>query len=278
MESQSATFKAFPKLRLENRSCLDCEYYGERAPAYCLTNTTSPNTTNTSSEAFDEMITVSILNNSTKKTFQVYHGVLCFYSEYFKNLLNGEFREAGCKALEVTVCTANEFQMFYDWINTGEFGREGVDPSDIIGMYRFADYFAIPMLHNRCVEMYLQYSLHMKNAKELVSYTKELYDATPLNSTLRSVHAYILCYSWNLDNLEDVADVMCKDALMDLLAMFRDKGKVPGRLPADNNEDDDCILLLLDACCENFHIHPNSHSSTNADQDVSRISGPTKTC
>jgi hypothetical protein len=101
--------------------------------------------------AYDEILTLSVgkPGGDAPKVFRVYRGVLYHYSEYFKTMLNSGFRESGSSALDFEDTTPETFQVFYDFINTGNlaaFAQATANKSvnkifhRILAAYVFADY------------------------------------------------------------------------------------------------------------------------------------------
>jgi hypothetical protein len=80
--------------------------------------------------AYNEIITVTVQGYDVTKTFRVYKGVLCHYSDDFRALLNGSWKDsAGDIYLDNVL--PDVFDLFFYWLNTGELSPIDKDKMDI---------------------------------------------------------------------------------------------------------------------------------------------------
>lgn len=102
----------------------------------------------------------------------MYRGVLCFYSDRFKRILNGSAKK-GCRNIyEIDDCGEDKFVMFYNWINTGVASVRDQEVPLIcdaqqrrrsVKLYEFASSYSIPALQNYAVDMFYRCSLNTRN-------------------------------------------------------------------------------------------------------------------
>jgi hypothetical protein len=79
----------------------------------------SAQNTNLISGLSDDLITLTVGPDGATASFQVYRSLLCHYSNYFDDILNGDFKEADSSELSLANVEANIFQIFFHWIITG---------------------------------------------------------------------------------------------------------------------------------------------------------------
>ncbi|KAH7080077.1 hypothetical protein BKA63DRAFT_234670 [Paraphoma chrysanthemicola] len=158
--------------------------------------------------AYDHMITIVITDAGDCK-FQVYHGVLCFYLEYFKKLLDGPFKEGGSTCHVLNDVTFDVFLMFYSRMNTGtvmdslESADADLSSEDLVRLYVFADFYMAEQLKNRILELFFMQML--KDWAISTPVTSLVYDKTTQISLLRKLHFDVCIETSGLANLRDQA-------------------------------------------------------------------------
>jgi hypothetical protein len=179
------------------------------------------------------MMTIMVVehddNTTTDKGFLTYRGLLCFHSEFFNCALNGPFREGGSDVYRVTDCKIKTFAMFYNWMNTGAVSidtkGEKLKETDVVDLYTFADFYAIPTLKNHTMELY--FLLAHKNDGINFAAIRSIYKHTLEHCPMRKLGVDILTDTWNLAELRD----LCADSVdlaMDLLEAYEAKQIIPG--------------------------------------------------
>lgn len=103
------------------------------------------------------------LPESEKKTFEVYRGVLVFYSDYFRASLEGGFREAVEKHIELNSddVDVSTFNLFKCWLYTRKIQKDGLGETglgslSICKLWIFADAYLTPLLKNHCINLLCQ--------------------------------------------------------------------------------------------------------------------------
>lgn len=118
--------------------------------------------------------------------FEVHRGVLCFYSDYCKAALNGQFLEASSDIFDMSTETVGDFTIFRDWIYT----RKLPDIStfawvNICRIWTFGARRQIPLLMNAAMDALIE-----KNRKENIIPVRQIpyiYQNTTTGSPLRQI-------------------------------------------------------------------------------------------
>lgn len=94
------------------------------------------------------------------EAFELYKGVLTFYSDYFCASLNGDFEEAHNKHIHLSSedLDFETFRMVRGWLYTRIVHHNGIDGEGlsytiIIKLWAFADAYLVPMLKNVCIDL-----------------------------------------------------------------------------------------------------------------------------
>ncbi|KAF2820416.1 hypothetical protein CC86DRAFT_361136 [Ophiobolus disseminans] len=219
--------------------------------------------------AFDRMMTVVV----GTKEFQMYRGLLCFHSEYFKKLLDGPFKEGGSNKHRLADVTPDTFTMFYNWIHTStvtdlrEQSDAELEYDDLVNLHAFADFHMVQQLKNRSLELYFM-CLASKWVAPLWC-TSFMYEETTEKSRLRALHVDILAETSAFDNWRTDAKQFPKDFIADIFDIFRKQKTVPGSAFAlRNGGTADWINSKRDSFCEKYH---NITSLSNAQRYMSRV-------
>jgi len=94
-----------------------------------------------------------------QKTFEIYKGLLSYYSDYFRAALNGRFSEAQEGVISLPTEDAEIFGYFKNWVYTHKLttGEESdlkaLAEQTIRRIYVFADRRQIPLLGNECLNL-----------------------------------------------------------------------------------------------------------------------------
>ncbi|KAF2481679.1 hypothetical protein BDY17DRAFT_325197 [Neohortaea acidophila] len=142
-----------------------------------------------SQAAFDYLILIEVGPEATKRTFQVFKGVICFYSGYFATSLNSAFREAHNHVVRLPTEDPLLFAYFHHWLYTRTFFDSSLDPAvaldfdTLARLWVFGDAHDIPMLQNEVIDI-LRRKMDSKTffSAEVIAY---IYDNTVESSTLR---------------------------------------------------------------------------------------------
>lgn len=150
---------------------------------------------------FDTLIQVNVGSSSeegaTERTFEVFKGVLCFYSGYFATCLNGRWKEAEDQVGPLPDEEPLIFDLFVNWIHTRLFYDSTLEPHVLMDfaalakLWVFGDAHDIPMLQNEVVDITLR-----KIRKSKTVFTRDaieyIYDKTVEFSMLRTLLCDVL--------------------------------------------------------------------------------------
>jgi hypothetical protein len=187
--------------------------------------------------SFDDIVPIVPDGDPNGKMYFVYRGVIGFHSPHFNAMLNGPFLEGDADLVELPSITADDFQMFYDWMNTGviTFKQSDTSANDtqtkfsaIIRLYIFADYHQIWELRNQCLDEYLRHKIAQWCLQKWV--TDQIYASTPENDALRKLHVDLFRELWQKGNkyAQYIHD-MSNEFLVDYMIACYEHNAVPGR-------------------------------------------------
>jgi hypothetical protein len=194
--------------------------------------------------------------------FNMHRGLLCFHSEYFKNLLNGPFKEGGSNAHTLSNVSSDTFTMFYNWMYTGrvvdcdQTADADLEFEDILNVYVFADFHMIPQLKNRALELFWQ---HMTKCWEVdLNLSSQIYDLTSESDPLRKLHIDIIVETHELNDWHEDQERMPKEAIVDLFDSYRKLCIAPGSMPGLDVGTSDWILKTKKKFCKRYHEHADN--------------------
>jgi hypothetical protein len=215
------------------------------------------------------MMTVFIGEDKAFK-FEIYRGILCFHSEYFKKLLDGPFMEGGSNEHCLTDVSYETITMFFTWICTGtvtdSLGQSDSDLSntDIVNLYVFADFHMVQQLKNRAVELF--FSRLARTFSVDMYCTIEMYEETSEGSPIRKLHVDILMDLFDFDGRRADLRSLLKDFIIDLFEGHRKRKTAPGSLMGVHGGGrHDWIKRKRATFCKDYHEHdePEQHPTNN---------------
>jgi hypothetical protein len=173
--------------------------------------------------AYDEILTVTVdTPGSVVKTFQVYRGVLCHYSDYFRALLNGGWKDSAGN-ISLDDVSPKIFGFFFYRLNTGELSpidRDHTDIWDIIlRSYHFADFYMIQGFASRVLDLFI--STLITEWKISLDILVAIYDNTPESSMLRKVLAKFLFETSDMAVTPEQRKVFPSEILWDIIEVSR---------------------------------------------------------
>ncbi|CAO2658101.1 Nn.00g073610.m01.CDS01 [Neocucurbitaria sp. VM-36] len=223
---------------------ITCSYPAQKPPPQC----------------FDRMMTINVGKSPSVTTFEIHRGLLCFYSSYFKKLLDGPFKEGGSSSYNIPDGTADTFQMFFSWLYTGTVmetaGVKDVDLEymQIIDLYVFADFLMVQELKNRALELF--FSSYRKWSPH-INCTDVIYENTTKNSLLRRLYVQVLLELNSFKNWPKYAEHLPKEFIADLFDFCRKMKIVPGN-PIErgsNGGEREWAALKVTHFCGAYHEH-----------------------
>lgn len=107
------------------------------------------------SSAYGSQATIIICTDDDKRTFHVDHGLLTFYSGYFRAALSGRWTAAEDDAIRLDTETPRTFERFVSWLYTRSITDDDDEKANcqlIIDLWLFADRRDIPLLMNEMLD------------------------------------------------------------------------------------------------------------------------------
>ncbi|KAF2493992.1 hypothetical protein BU16DRAFT_562946 [Lophium mytilinum] len=177
--------------------------------------------------AWDHYVSVKVGKGEQKKEFNVYRGLLTYYSSYFAAALDGNFKEGVTQVVELKEDDPKVFEAFRSWMYTRRL-LDQVPSFDVLksaahdrflcNVFIFGDMRGIPGLKNEAIDQ-----LHRSTAETWMvpsNDIKYIYTHTPVPSSLRdfvvSVHALT---KNSVEEAESGKHGFTVDFLFDLLKM-----------------------------------------------------------
>jgi hypothetical protein len=203
------------------------------------------------------MVTITVGKDTSQKTFQMYRGLLCFHSEYFKNLFEGDFKEAQSDTYMMPETAVDIFELFYAWVCTGTISKSdgtydsGIDHSTISRLYAFADYHMVEELKNRAVEVFFLRTVETWHC--WFTGTQDLYDKTVEGCSLRRLHVDNLLAIYTFPDFRTCIRDLPTDFVVDLFETSKAKGLVFGKLSFQSRGS--WYTEKKRKFCKNYHEH-----------------------
>ncbi len=119
--------------------------------------------------------------------------VIC-YSDYFKALLVGQFKESGTRSILVTDCSAEIFRMVLEFIYTRNIAG-GLSGDNVLLLLKAANIFGISFLKEHIEDLLIS-SMNEENA----SFLLQVADTEDVWKLKRIARDYILNFSKNSNN------------------------------------------------------------------------------
>jgi hypothetical protein len=206
------------------------------------------------------MVTITVGQGDSQKTFQMYRGLLCFHSEYFKNLFEGGFKEAQSDTHMMPETAVDTFELFYAWVCTGTISKSDgvcdnkIGHESISQLYAFADYHMVEELKNRAVELFFIHTIEAWQCWFVG--TQKLYDRTAEGCSLRRLHVDILLAKYSFKDIRTSIRDLPTDFIADLLETSKAKGLVCGR--ANSLTKALWYTSMRGTFCKDYHVHTST--------------------
>ncbi|KAF2112097.1 hypothetical protein BDV96DRAFT_169024 [Lophiotrema nucula] len=204
------------------------------------------------------VITIIAGRDDSTGEFSMHRGLLCFHSEYFRNMLNGGFKERGSTSLIIQEVDVETFQLFFDWAYTGELGAKGSLASgmlawdDLLKAYLFADYHIAETFNNLVVDSFF---LKWENNWGLPTlHVKTLYDSTTEDDPLRKLFVDLCVETWPINNLEKTRAPYPAHFLLELLMGLKERDCAPAHFLVGPCLDERTMTMRA-RFCERYHKH-----------------------
>jgi hypothetical protein len=208
-------------------------------------------------------VTITVGKDTSQKTFQMYRGLLCFHSKYFKNLFEGGFREARSETHMMPETAVDIFELFYTWVCTGNLRYGMIDLAIATRLYAFADYHMVEGLKNRSVELFLVHTTLTWNtwysvtqdssSTQHFSATQDIYDRTTEYCPLRRLHVDILLTTCTFSSFRTCVDDLPTCFIADLFEAAIAQGMGIGNPPAQTMVT--WFMGMERNFCKNYHEH-----------------------
>jgi len=154
---------------------------------------------------------IQVKVGADQQIFNVHKDLLCYYSSYFERALNGDFKEAIDKSIELDDEDPFIFQAFVSWLYTErlyEDKKEPIDPKSedrekrttvnlsqrqLMQIWLFGEKRGIPALQNKAINLYHQ---NFSESRLLDVYLlNTVYEQTLEDSKLRKYLAALYAFS-----------------------------------------------------------------------------------
>lgn len=142
---------------------------------------------------------VTLVVGTFEILYTLHKGLLCFYSDFFRAALNGSFKEAKDRRIELPEVDIDVFEAFQVWLYTQNLPKNEVVPTKVypewpllIKLWIFGDGHQIPLLQNSVMDAIID-----KVEKDNQIPIKELnlaYENTLPGSPLRKAFIDIMVY------------------------------------------------------------------------------------
>ncbi|KAI4759558.1 hypothetical protein E4T52_02335 [Aureobasidium sp. EXF-3400] len=142
---------------------------------------------------------VTLIVGTAKKQYTLHKGLLCFYSDFFRAALNGSFKEATERKVELPEVQIDVFEAFQVWLYTQTFPKNETVPGKVylewnllIKLWIFGDGHQIPLLQNNAMDAMLD---KVRQDREVPVYSMtHAYENTTSKSHLRKALVDIIAY------------------------------------------------------------------------------------
>ena len=199
------------------------------------------------SDKYDTVVQVIVGEGDGAKTFEVYKGMLSYYSDYFRSALKGDFQEAKEGVLRLPTEDPETFRYFKNWLYTRNFQSSAEPDWKVLGdeacvkLYFFADCRQIPSLGNAALDL-LRQSIRMK--WQIPTDLVEMIDEETMPGCgLRRFIVDIMARLWDGSSEHHIKMGWPKAALHDLAV----------RLISRPKKEDKAAFIKWDMCL--YHIH-----------------------
>lgn len=202
------------------------------------------------------MVTIRVGNGEEPHVvFQVYRGLLGYHSTTFKGLLGSKSEEP---ALIDISGEADNFRLFFRWLNTGSLADYGL-PSwqDIVDVYLFAEGFGVRTLQNLALDMFMR--KHTDYNELPVNAANIVYQGTSPSDPLRQLLVHVVAERWGFEHPRDEGQALPSAFWHDLVDHLRIQGRVPGELTVPRK---DWVTQECKSFCDRFHIHTEAEKAS----------------
>lgn len=161
---------------------------------------------------------------------------LCANSPYFKSAFEGKFQEAELGEVTLKDTSVATFEMFNEWLYTGEIAEELCEENNLtdqelhakdkptinqlFDVWLLADYLLVPKLQNYAVDMMIA---KQKNRNIIpTGMFRRSYKDTQPGSLMRKLTVDIFVWKWDTKSSEyrECADQIPSEMTMDLVIAF----------------------------------------------------------
>jgi hypothetical protein len=149
---------------------------------------------------------------AAKEHYTLHKDLLCFYSDFFRAALNGSFKEAVERKIELPDVKIEVFETFQVWLYTQTLPKNEDEATEVypafarlIRLWIFGDKYQIPLLQNNAMDAMLA-----KVDEDQQVPTKVLnlaYENTVLNSPLRRAITDIMVYRSKMPGADDTDSI-----------------------------------------------------------------------
>ena len=172
------------------------------------------------------MVEIKVGPEGSSESFYMHEGILCFYSDYFKGALKGEFLEARKGVVVLETEEAAVFARFQYWVygrrfcHISETETKAVSWSEVAKLWVFGDSHNIPLLQNQVIDLMKRKVIDLwENPVHELDY---IYQNTIPGAALRKFSIDVIGRTSGLDEVsrQDLDELFDKEALIDLVEVI----------------------------------------------------------
>lgn len=198
------------------------------------------------SKCFDTIVRIKVGKGDAQEVFEVYKGLLKFYSGYFRaaidNMEAGRFLQSEENTITLPDEDPSLFERFKSWLFIREFNLDSTSCSQLLTLWCFGDRRQIPLLQNHVIDvLYKQMvDLHYQPRAHYSLIYENTCEGSPLRKFLIYSHA----------RRYDRAGSAFKETEMWTYEILLDLGKELISRPAKMSRE---AFAKIDMC--EFHVH-----------------------
>ena len=132
-----------------------------------------------------DTVQINVGKTEDQKSFTIHKGILCFYSGYFRTVLDSKFVEGQTNKIDLTEEEARTFRYFVIWLYRGSFHRNTTWTfTQMIKLWVFGDRREIPLLQNHVLDE-IRDNVVKQGISPSVTQVDFVYNNTTSDSALR---------------------------------------------------------------------------------------------
>ncbi|KAL8785554.1 MAG: hypothetical protein Q9213_003302 [Squamulea squamosa] len=101
------------------------------------------------------IVTVKVGQEDAQRTFHTHRELLCFYSPFFRTMMNGDWEESKTNTINLPADEPEVYEVFDNWLYGVDLGLESTQTKDvslIMSLWIFGDKMQVPGFQNAAIE------------------------------------------------------------------------------------------------------------------------------